>query len=59
MSSDILFSHSKEIFIDIENLLKEKYPNEFTLKSQEKVGIDFLQKINVWRKFYFCKIWRW
>ena len=44
VSSDILFSHSKEIFIDIENLLKEKYPNEFTLKSQEKVGIDFLQK---------------
>ena len=30
VSSDILFSNSKEIFIDIENLLKEKYPNEFS-----------------------------
>ena len=43
-SSDILFSHSKELFEDIENLLKKKYPNEFILKSQEKVGVDFFSK---------------
>ena len=44
VSSDILFSHSKELFEDIENLLKKKYPNEFILKSQEKVGVDFFSK---------------
>ncbi len=43
-SSDTLFSHSKELFKDIESLLKEKYPNEFYIKSQEKVGIDFFTK---------------
>ena len=56
VSSDILFSHSKEIFIDIENLLKEKYPNEFTLKSQEKVGIDFFtKKLMYGENFTFVK----
>ena len=42
--SDILFSNSKKLYEDIENLLKKKYPNEFFIKSTEKVGIDFFTK---------------
>ena len=55
-SSDTLFSHSKELFKDIESLLKEKYPNEFYIKSQEKVGIDFFTKKLIYgENFTFVK----
>ena len=55
-SSDTLFSHSKELFKDIESFLKEKYPNEFYIKSQEKVGIDFFTKKLIYgENFTFVK----
>ena len=55
-SSDILFSNSKELFDDIQELLKKKYPDEFFIKAQEKVGIDFFTKKLIYgENFTFVK----
>ena len=54
--SDTLFSNSNELFKDIEELLKKKYPDEFFIKSQEKVGIDFFTKKLIYgENFTFVK----
>ncbi len=55
-SSDTLYSHSEKLFEDIEDFLKRKYPNEFLIKSKEKVGIDFFTKKLVYgENFTFVK----
>ena len=44
ISSDTLYSNSEKLLREIEDFFKKKYPNEFLIKSHEKVGIDFFTK---------------
>ena len=56
ISSDTLYSNSEKLLREIEDFFKKKYPNEFLIKSHEKVGIDFFtKKIMYGENFTFVK----
>ena len=43
-SPNILYTDPDKFYNDVESFLKQKYPNQFSIKSQEKVGIEYFTK---------------
>ena len=43
-SPNILYTDPDKFYNDVESFLNQKYPNQFSIKSQEKVGIEYFTK---------------